>query len=148
MSASSAIHRSSHSWAEVGVHLETDEDGPPAPVQLLDHPELDPVELDVGVALTDEQEAHVVETLGQLRRGQERAAGGLGDPVEDDGHLAVLPGRVADRQVQGPVVRPHAGGRRSRIRTATAKDRFMRAPCSCVDWSFGPTQAAGALTEA
>ena len=37
----------------------------------------------------------------------------VGDAVEDDGGLAVLAGGVADRQVEGAVVRPEGGRRRS-----------------------------------
>ena len=92
-----------------GVHLEAHEDLPAPLVELLDHAELDVVELDVRVALAHEQELHAVEARGELGRGERVALRRVGDAVEDDRGLAVLAGGVADRQVEGAVVGPEGG---------------------------------------
>ena len=86
------------------VHLEADEDLAAALVKLLDDAQLDLVELDVGVALADEQDLDAVEARGELGRRHHVAGGGVGDPVHDDRRLPVLARGVADREVGGAVV--------------------------------------------
>jgi hypothetical protein len=78
-------------------------------VQLLDHAELDVVELDVGVALPHEQELHAVEAGGQLGGRERVALRRVGDAVEHDRGLAVLARGVADRQVEGALVGAQSG---------------------------------------
>ncbi len=68
------------------------------------------MELDVGVALAEEEQRDRVEPRGELGRGDDLAGGRVGDAVEHDRRRAVAPGRVADREIEDVRLRPGGGG--------------------------------------
>jgi hypothetical protein len=101
----SAVPQLERRLLRVGIHLEANQHLASAPVQFPDHLQLHAVEGDVGVALTDEQHAHVVERGRELTRSQRLAGRRVGDAVEDHGGLAVAPGGVADLEFPGRLLR-------------------------------------------
>jgi hypothetical protein len=91
----------------VRVHLEPDEHAPSAAVQRAQDLQLHAVKLDRGVRFADEQQPRGRERSGEIVRGQRASGDRVDHRVEHDRHLAVLAGRVSDRQA---VQRVAAGG--------------------------------------
>ena len=84
----------------VRIHLEADEHRPAGAQELLENAKLDAVSAHLRVALAHEHETRVREPRAELGRRQERAGSGVGDGVEHQRRLAVLPRRIADGQPQ------------------------------------------------
>ncbi len=83
---------------DVRVHLESDQDAAPRVGELFDHPPLDPVRLHRRVLFADEEEAHAREARRQFRGRDHGSPRRLGNPIQDQRHVAPLPRRVPDRE--------------------------------------------------